>query len=102
MRLPNGEQAILGDKLERYCLNFKHHKGKDKAALFRKRLGITLANKLILEAALLNAAATQGAILRCDNEFGQQYNIKFYLETTFGASWVLSCWIIRTGKHCLG
>ncbi len=98
MLLPNGDQAKLGDKLERYCLNSNHPKGKDKASLFRKRVGITSENKAILETALLNAAATQDAVLRNSNQFGQQYNIKFYLETAFGASWILSCWIIRTGE----
>lgn len=98
MLLPNGDQAKLGDKLDRYCLNNNHPKGKDKARLFRKRLGITLENKTILETALLDAAATQESVLRSNNEFGQQHNIKFYLETEFGASWILSCWIIRTGE----
>ena len=41
MKLPNGERVELGDKLERYCLNFEHPKGKHKALLFQKRLGIT-------------------------------------------------------------
>lgn len=98
MLLPNGDEAKLGDKLERYCLNFNHPKGKDKATLFQKRLGITLENKAILEAALLRAAITTKAILRSDSEFGQQYNIKFHLKTEFGASWIMSCWIIRKGE----
>lgn len=98
MLLPNGDQAQLGDKLERYCLNLNHPKGKDKAKLFQKRLGLSLKNKEILEAALLQAAVIPKAILRSDNEFGQQYNIKFYLETEVGASWILSCWIIRKGE----
>lgn len=46
MKIPNGDKAQLGDKLERYSLNLQHPKGKDKAILF-KRLGITLANKEI-------------------------------------------------------
>ena len=33
MKLPNGDQASLGDKLERYCLNPEHSKGKHKALL---------------------------------------------------------------------
>jgi len=33
--------------------NEKWRKGKDKAILFRNRLGITLENKAILEVALL-------------------------------------------------
>jgi hypothetical protein len=30
MKLPNGDKALLGDKLERYSLNMQHPKGKDK------------------------------------------------------------------------
>jgi hypothetical protein len=51
MKLPNGENAQLGDKLERYSLNLEHSAGGGKAILFRSRLGITLENKEILEAA---------------------------------------------------
>jgi len=54
MKLPNGDKAQVGDKLERYSLNMQHLKGKDKAILFRNRLGITLENKDILETALLS------------------------------------------------
>jgi hypothetical protein len=32
MKLPNGDQTQLGNKLERYVLNPQHPKGKDKAA----------------------------------------------------------------------
>ena len=49
MKLPNGDRAELRDKLDRYSLNAEHPKGKHKALLFKKRLGITLANKEILE-----------------------------------------------------
>ncbi|MEP0916350.1 hypothetical protein NC981_05940 [Leptolyngbya sp. DQ-M1] len=58
MKLPNGENAQLGDKVERYCLNLAHSRGRNKAILFRSRLGITLDNKEILEIALLEAAVT--------------------------------------------
>jgi hypothetical protein len=39
-----------------YCLNYEHQKGKHKALLFEKRLGITIANKEILEQSLKEAA----------------------------------------------
>ncbi|MER3432893.1 MAG: hypothetical protein C4288_05525 [Leptolyngbya sp. ERB_1_1] len=63
MKLPNGENAQLGDKVERYCLNLKHSRGGNKAILFRSRLGITLDNKEILEAALLEAAVSDNAMI---------------------------------------
>jgi hypothetical protein len=55
MKLPNGEKAQLGNKLERYCLNLQHPKGKDKAILFRNRLGITLENKELLETSFIKS-----------------------------------------------
>ena len=48
MKLPNSEQAILGNKLERYCLNSQHLQGKHKALLFERKLGITVDNKEVL------------------------------------------------------
>jgi hypothetical protein len=95
MNLPNGESAQLGDKLERYCLNPIHPKGKDKATLFRLRLGITLENKAILEAALLEAAIAGNAVLYRADEYGIQYDIRFQMSTETGNALVLSCWIIR-------
>ena len=62
MQLPNSDQAILGDKLERYCLNDKHLQGKHKALLFQKKLGITIETKAILEHALLQAIKEHDAI----------------------------------------
>ena len=98
MKLPNPQRAILGDKLERYCLNFQHSVGKHKALMFQKRLGITLTNKKILEDALLKVIIEQEAILYKQDSFGLHYDVKFYWETEFGASWVLSSWIIRNSE----
>lgn len=98
MKLPNGDQAQLGDKLERYVLNPQHPKGKDKAALFKHRLGITLDNKQILEKTLLEVAIDQEAVIYKQDQYGTQYDIKFSMTTLAGTSWVLSCWIIRTGE----
>ena len=54
MKLPNSEQAILGNKLERYCLNSQHLQGRHKALLFERKLGITVDNKEVLEQAIMN------------------------------------------------
>jgi hypothetical protein len=70
MKLPNGDRAELGDKLERYCLNYEHQKGKHKALLFEKRLGITIANKEILEQALKEAAIEGEAELFKIDQYG--------------------------------
>ncbi|MEO0686967.1 MAG: DUF6883 domain-containing protein [Cyanobacteria bacterium J06649_11] len=51
----NSKQAILGNKLERYCLNYQHLQVKHKALLFERKLGITVNNKEVLEQAILKA-----------------------------------------------
>jgi hypothetical protein len=98
MKLPNAQQAQIGDKLERYCLNLRHSRGQGKAILFKKRLGITLENKEILETALLKAAIAEEAIIYKEDPYGIHYDIKFLLQTEVGSSLVLSCWIIRTNE----
>ena len=95
MKLPHPERAILGDKIERYSLNFKHPVGKHKALLFQRRLGINLTNKNVLEKALLKAICENEAILYKEDDWGTHYDVKFFLETEIGSSWVLSSWIIR-------
>ncbi|MFN9173967.1 MAG: DUF6883 domain-containing protein [Synechocystis sp.] len=99
MKLTNGDQVLLGDKLERYCLNPEHSKGKHKALLFEKRLGITLANKEILENALKQAAMEGKAQLYKTDQYGTHYDLIFTLETELGKSRILSCWIIRNTEN---
>ena len=98
MQLPNSKQAILGDKLERYCLNPQHPSGKHKAFLFQKRLGITLDNKEVLEQALLKAIIDNEAVIYKQDHYGIHYDVKFAFQTAVGSSLILSSWIVRTGE----
>jgi methyl coenzyme M reductase gamma subunit len=98
IELPNGNQAQLGDKLDRYVLNPQHPKGKDKATLFKNRLGITLENKKILEDTLLEVAINHEATIYKQDNYGTQYDIKFLMTTEVGKSLVISCWIIRADE----
>lgn len=100
MKLPNGDRAELGDKLDRYSLNPEHPKGKHKALLFNKRLGITLANKEVLELALRETAIEGEAKLYKVDQFGTHYDLVFFLQTDIGKSLILSCWIIRFTEDC--
>lgn len=96
MKLPNGEKAELGDKLDPYSLNSEHPKGKHKAFLFKKkRLGITPANKEVLESALRKIAIEGEAKLYKVDQYGTHYDLTFSLCTDIDESLILSCWIIR-------
>ena len=86
MRLPNSKQAILGNKLERYCLNEQHLQGKHKALLFKRKLGITVENKEVLEEAILKAVRENDAIIYKRDSYGIHYDVKFVLKTKVGSS----------------
>lgn len=99
MKLPKGERADLGTKLEDYVLNLSHPGGRHKARVFGSLLGITLANADILRQALLKAAATSDeAESRGDNGFGEVFILRFPLATERAAATVLSGWIVRHGE----
>lgn len=100
MKLPNGERADLGTKLEDYSLNPLHRHGQHKARVFQSALGITLENSNVLRDALRQAAANSDqAAHRGHNGFGTVYELRFPLTTPHGTATVLSGWIIRDGEH---
>jgi len=95
MKLPNGEHADLGTKLEDYSLNPFHRHGQHKSRVFESALGITLANKEVLSRALFAAAKdSSDAVADGDNGFGETYVLRFRLTTKKGSATVLSAWII--------
>ena len=82
MRLPNGDRADLGTKLEDYVLNPRHREGRHKARLFESALGITLANTGVLRQAILSAAEnSEDAEPFGNNGHGELYVLRFALET---------------------
>ena len=96
MKLPNGERADVGTKLEDYVLNPLHRDGRNKARVFESVLGITVANADVLRRAVLNAAAhSDRAEARGDNGFGEVYVLRFPLRTDKGTATVLTAWVIR-------
>jgi hypothetical protein len=83
MKLPNGERAELGTKLDDYVLNPLHPHGKHKARLFETALGITLLNAEVLRQGLLEAAAKSNAAeARGDNRFGLAFILRFPMAIT--------------------
>ena len=91
MKLPNGDVANLGTKLEDYSLNPFHRQGQHKARVFESVLGITLANKSILAQALLAAAIDSPDFVSLGhNGFGDTYVLRFLLTTEKWSATVLS------------
>lgn len=98
MKLPNGNKADLGNKIESYCLNFAHDKGKHKAVLFKAKLGITIDNANLLKEALKESAIKENVTIIKENNYGIHYNMKFIFKTDLGESLLLVGWILRKGE----
>jgi len=99
VKLPNGQQADLGAKIEEYVLNPLHREGKHKARVFDSLLGITLANADVLREALRDhAARSDQAEWHGNNGFGDVYVLRVPLSTRKGSATALSVWIIRHGE----
>lgn len=99
MKIPNGERADLGTKLEDYVLNELHDLGKHKARVFKSVLGITLENRSTLATALLHAAASSSdAVYKGNNGFGDLYQLSVPIRTDRSERIVLSAWIIKSGE----
>jgi uncharacterized protein DUF6883 len=99
MRLPNGDRADLGTKIEDYVLNDSHPGGRHKARLFASVLGIRPSNAGILRRALLAAAATSDAAEPAgSDEFGRRYALPVLISTPRGSATVRSVWIVLWGE----
>ena len=99
MRLPNGDRADLGTKLEDETLNLLHREGRHKARVFESVLGITAGNTDVRRLALLDAAAVSDQVeARGDSGFGNIYTLRFPLSTPKGTGTVLRVGIIRHGE----
>jgi len=99
MKLPNGERAELGTKLEDYVLNPLHRDGRNKARVFESALGVSLANAQLLRQAVLEAAAkSDQAEFKGDDGFGEVYVLRFPMTTPMGTAMVLTAWVVRHGE----
>lgn len=100
-RLPNGEYAILDlRKLEDYCLDLRHPRGRHKARLFDQLLGVRKADALWLREALLNAArANEAAIDLGADVFGHRWRMDVTLSRHGKSAVVRTIWIVRIDEN---
>ena len=98
MKLPNGERAIVDrGKLEEYCLNPNHPRGRNKARVFAS-VGIDRVDSDVLMEALLAAARNSEAERGGPSPYGQRYIIDFDLVCPARTVKVRSTWIVRIGE----
>jgi hypothetical protein len=90
-------------KLRDYCLSETHPRGRHKARVFRSRLGLTAADAVILQQALIEAAeAGQDELKPAGaDDYGQLFRLDFAMTTNAGAAVIRSAWIMMPGESVL-
>ena len=97
--LPHSDQAILDlRKLEAYCLDPTHPRGRHKARVFRQALGIDRTSASWLREVLLEASTKEEAIELANDLRGSRWRIDVPLARRGKHVVVRTIWIIRTGE----
>jgi hypothetical protein len=98
--LPNSEQAVLDlRKLEDYCLDTTHPRGRHKARVFREALGIGRRDARWLRTVLLQAVREGDAAELTLDGFGQRWRVDVPITRQERAVVVRTVWIVRTGER---
>jgi hypothetical protein len=98
-RLPKVGEAVLDlRKLEDYCLNASHPRGRHKARVFRQVLGLTQDDAPWLREALLAAAKVQPATSLGGDRYGSSWGVDVPVERQSRTGMVRTVWIVRAGE----
>src|SRR5579883_2752294 len=99
-RLPNCEQATLDIlKLENYCLNPQHTRGRHKARVFRESLGLTRGDSSWLKVSLLAAVTNAEAVKLGSDAFGTRWRVDAPVSRHGKHVVLRTVWIVRTGEN---
>ena len=99
MTLPGATRAVIDPaKLTDYLLSSAHPVGRFKAAYFA-RLGYFTEDWRLLEAVLLDVAASGTVQLVEETSFGSKYRVHGRIETPIGGVVaVVTVWIVLSGE----
>ena len=98
-RLPNSRGAILDiRKIDDYCLNTAHPRGRHKARVFRESLDIERGDAAWLRDCLLDATRNNDAVELVTDAFGRRWRIDVELTRHEKRAVIRSIWMIRTGE----
>lgn len=96
-KLPYRKKAQVEiKKIEEYCLNPNHQRGKHKAKVFKSVLDLTRKDALVLKKYLLDAAFTQNATEILTDSFGKRYYIDSQINYKNKLAVIRSIWIVKS------
>src|SRR3954452_21968385 len=98
-RLLHGDEAVLDiRKIEDYCLNPSHPRGRHKARVFWEALNLQRSDALWLRDALLEAARTGDAFQVGDDAWGTHWRLDAAIGRQGKSAVVRTIWIVRPGE----
>jgi len=97
--LPHGDKAILDiRKIEDYCLNPSHPRGRHKARVFREALDLQRDDAAWLRDALLEAARAGEAFPIAIDPWGTHWRLDATIRRQGKSAVVRMIWIVRSGE----
>jgi hypothetical protein len=98
-RLPHGDKAILDiRKIQDYCLNPSHPRGRHKARVFRKALDLQRSDAAWLRDVLLEAARSSEASPVATDAWDAQWRVDATITRHGRSAVVRTLWMLRTGE----
>jgi hypothetical protein len=88
-------------KLEDYCLDPEHPRGRHKARVFRDALGIGRADAAWLREILIDAPLNHDATAVAQDAFGSRWRIDVPVARQGRSGVLRSLWMIRAGESDL-
>jgi hypothetical protein len=97
--LPNPTQAVIDiRKLEDYCLNPAHPRGRHKARVFREALDLNRGDAAWLRQVLLEAARSGEASQIGADAWGAYWCVDVAIRRQNKSAVIRTIWIVRTGE----
>lgn len=96
MTLPHYENAYIDiAKLQEYCLNENHPRGKHKAIVFRRTLGITGNEAIMLKNSIMQALQVSEASEIGQDKYGTRFSADLSVTINHRSAVVRTLWIIK-------
>lgn len=98
--LPNVESAVFDlRKLEEYCLNPLHPRGRHKARVFQHALGVRSSQAAWLRQQILTALIEAEAVELEPDDFGRRWRVDVPITRQDRRGMVRTLWLVRTGEN---
>jgi hypothetical protein len=98
--VPNADRAILDiRKIEDYCLNPAHPRGRHKARVFRDALGLSRSDAQWLREILLDGLQRGEAFELSSDALGRRWRVDVPAARHDKSVVVRTVWIVRSGEQ---